>query len=76
MIGRVRPLLGTELEKDVIVNTSGSAEDNKTTVRIPNPRNESEALSFQFNSVYDRLVRYKSLSDKSSLSSRPSALCM
>lgn len=34
--------------------TPGETTDNKTIVRIPNPKKESEAFSFQFNSVYDQ----------------------
>jgi hypothetical protein len=47
-------LLKQELDKDTIV-TVDTPEDptaNPTTVRIPNPKNESESFSFQFNSVY------------------------
>lgn len=60
MVARIRPLLKAELDKDVIVtaeNISGAAgerPDNKSIVRIPNPKKESEAFSFQFNSVYDQ----------------------
>lgn len=57
VVARIRPLLSAEVEKDVIVS-SGSAPTNaaslSTLIRIPNPKKESEAFSFQFNSVYDR----------------------
>ncbi|PNS21695.1 Kinesin-like protein 6 [Sphaceloma murrayae] len=50
VVARIRPLLKAELNKDIIVeNTPGSS-----IVRIPNPRNESEAYSFQFGSVFDQ----------------------
>lgn len=57
VVARIRPLLKAEIEKDVIVNAEhpvGSASESKSLVRIPNPKNESEAFSFQFNSVYDQ----------------------
>ncbi|KAK5168894.1 uncharacterized protein LTR77_006203 [Saxophila tyrrhenica] len=53
VVARVRPLIkNTEIEKDRIIETYGEAE-NKTTLRIPNPKIASELYSFQFNSVYD-----------------------
>ncbi|WPH00510.1 Hypothetical protein R9X50_00333900 [Acrodontium crateriforme] len=56
VVARIRPLLKAEMQRDIIVdaaNTAGDAKDAKTIVRIPNPKKESEAFSFQFNSVYD-----------------------
>ncbi|KAF2271669.1 kinesin-domain-containing protein [Westerdykella ornata] len=54
VVARIRPLLKHELDKDTIVTTE--APDDKsatpTVVRIPNPKNESESFSFQFNAVY------------------------
>ena len=52
MVARIRPLLKAEEEKDVIVDATGEKEDSKSIVKIPNPKNESEAFSFAFNSVY------------------------
>ena len=52
MVARIRPLLKSEGPKDVIVEATGEKEDNKSIVKIPNPKNESEAYSFAFNSVY------------------------
>jgi hypothetical protein len=49
VIARIRPLLKKELEKDVIVSAT-----NSTIVRIPNPKNDAEIYSFQFNSVYEQ----------------------
>ena len=54
MVARIRPLLGSELDKDVIVRAESNQEGNASNVvRIPNPKNESEEFSFTFNSVYD-----------------------
>lgn len=52
VVARIRPLLKNELDKDKIVE----AADNKTVVRIPNPKNEAELYSFQFSSVYDEVA--------------------
>ena len=56
VVARIRPLLKAEIEKDVIVHAAHSAgaesADTKTVVKIPNPKNEGESFSFQFNSVY------------------------
>lgn len=54
VVARIRPLLKAEIEKDVIIEATGDSADSKSVVKIPNPKNESEAFSFQFNSVYDR----------------------
>ncbi|RMY75532.1 hypothetical protein D0863_02540 [Hortaea werneckii] len=57
VVARVRPLLKQEVEKDMIVEaarTPAEKTENKNLVRIPNPKNEAEAFSFQFNSVYDQ----------------------
>jgi hypothetical protein len=92
VVARIRPLLKSERELDVIVRTSGSpsqhnepsmagvnnakildgalqssktkrdirddnplalCKDSDITVRIPNPKNESEEFAFRFNTVYD-----------------------
>jgi hypothetical protein len=56
VVARIRPLLNAEIEKDVIVHAEHGAgaesADTKTVVKIPNPKNEGESFSFQFNSVY------------------------
>lgn len=52
VVARVRPLNQAENQKDKILETTGTSE-TKTTVRIPNPKNNSELYTFQFNSVYD-----------------------
>lgn len=57
VVARVRPLLQKEAEKDVIVDAAkapAEKTENKSLVRIPNPKNEAEAFTFQFNSVYDQ----------------------
>ena len=54
VVARIRPLLKAEIERDVIVEAAGEGGEGKTVVRIPNPKNEAEAYSFQFNSVYDQ----------------------
>ena len=53
VVARIRPLLKSELDKDTIVTADTGPEDKGATlVRIPNPKNENEDYSFQFNSVY------------------------
>ncbi|KMU76311.1 kinesin-2 subunit [Coccidioides immitis RMSCC 3703] len=78
VVARIRPLLKTEREIDIILRPGASnptlpsaakSSDENTTlktqkdicdrpnvVRIPNPKNEGEQYSFQFNSVYDDTV--------------------
>lgn len=73
VVARVRPLLKSERELDVILRTGSATQaipnkaekqssqdrklatlrDRDTIVRIPNPKNENEEYSFQFNAVYD-----------------------
>lgn len=55
VIARIRPLLKAEVDKNTIVSaisTDSESSAPPTVVRIPNPKNESEDFSFQFNSVY------------------------
>ncbi len=57
VVARIRPLLKGEVERDIIVHAAsgpGEASGSKSIIRIPNPKNEAEAFSFQFNSVYDQ----------------------
>ena len=63
VVARIRPLLKAEIEKDVIVEAAGDSADGKSIVKIPNPKNESEAFSFQFNRVYDREATQSQLYD-------------
>lgn len=52
VVARIRPLLRGECEKDIIVRGGSKNDDDTAIVRIPNPKNESEDFTFQFNSVY------------------------
>ncbi|KKK23995.1 hypothetical protein P175DRAFT_0504016 [Aspergillus ochraceoroseus IBT 24754] len=83
VVARVRPLLKSERELDVILHTGTnntvsskgdrkSSQDNSklaalrdrdTIVRVPNPKNENEEYSFQFNAVYDAGVSQQELFD-------------
>lgn len=57
VVARIRPLLKSELDKDAVVTATSNdsdASDLPTVVRIPNPKNEGEDFSFQFNSVYEQ----------------------
>lgn len=67
MLARVRPLLKNELDKDTIVSAESATGDENSppnVVRIPNPKNEAESFSFQFNSVYDRATTQQELFDR------------
>jgi len=65
VVARIRPQQQQELDKDTILST---ASTNDTTeprlVKIPNPKNESEAFSFQFSSVYDYHATQQQIFDK------------
>ncbi|KAK5795915.1 hypothetical protein VI817_005200 [Penicillium citrinum] len=83
VIARVRPLLKSERELDVIVRTGTSSlsadaklretengdqklaalRDRDNVVRIPNPKNEAEEYTFNFNAVYDSDVVQQELFD-------------
>lgn len=83
VVARVRPLLKSERELDVIVRTGSSAgagdtksrqsmngdrklaalRDRDNVVRIPNPKNEGEEYTFNFNAVYDAEVAQQELFD-------------
>lgn len=78
VVARIRPLLKSERELDVIVRTGSNKgekkniEDSKalaalrdrdTLVRIPNPKHEHEEYSFQFNAVYDAEVAQQEVFD-------------
>ncbi|KAI9776761.1 MAG: hypothetical protein M1839_009405 [Geoglossum umbratile] len=56
VVARIRPLLSAELERDIVVQgvspSDSDSNGDTNTIRIPNPRNEGEDFSFQFNSVY------------------------
>ena len=57
VVARVRPLLKTERDTDIIIRTGPSVigDENtiSNTVRIPNPKNEAEDFTFQFHNVYN-----------------------
>ncbi|KAI9369951.1 P-loop containing nucleoside triphosphate hydrolase protein [Aspergillus egyptiacus] len=81
VVARVRPLLKSERDVDVILHTGSkhtltskpdrkssqetsklaALRDRDTLVRIPNPKNENEEYSFQFNAVYDAAVTQQEL---------------
>ncbi|BCS01515.1 kinesin family protein [Aspergillus luchuensis] len=84
VVARVRPLLKSERELDVILRTGSSNQavpgksdktssqgkgalaalrDRDNLVRIPNPKNEGEEYSFQFNAVYDAEASQQELFD-------------
>jgi len=64
VVARIRPLSKSELEEDSILSTSSPSDEynaQPTIVRIPNPKNEGEQFSFQFNSVYGSQTTQKEL---------------
>lgn len=61
VVARIRPLLKHELDKDTIVESVTNSENS--VVKIPNPRNDSESFSFQFNSVYDQSATQQQIFD-------------
>ncbi|KAF2835058.1 kinesin family member 22 [Patellaria atrata CBS 101060] len=66
VVARIRPLLKLELDKDVIVTSDSIGKEtpgSPTIVRIPNPKNEAESYSFQFNSVYDQNATQQEIFD-------------
>ncbi|KAL4875823.1 P-loop containing nucleoside triphosphate hydrolase protein [Aspergillus karnatakaensis] len=83
VVARVRPLLKSERDVDVILHTGSkhtlsskadrrssretsklaALRDRDTLVRIPNPKNENEEYSFQFNAVYDANASQQELFD-------------
>ena len=71
VVARIRPLLKAEIEKDVIVEAVGDSAESKTVLKIPNPKNEYEAYSFQFNSVYDREATQAQLFDNEGKTNTP-----
>lgn len=67
VLARIRPLLKSELDKDTIVtaeSTTGDENSPPNVIRIPNPKNEAESFSFQFQGVYDRATTQQELFDK------------
>ena len=70
VVARIRPLLKAEIEKHVIVHAANApgveSAETKTVVKIPNPKNEGESYSFQFNSVYGQEATQAQLFDNES----------
>ncbi|GAM85598.1 hypothetical protein ANO11243_036050 [Dothideomycetidae sp. 11243] len=64
VVARIRPLLKQELSKDIIVESSGGESETVSIVKIPNPRNESEVFTFQFNSVFDQDATQQQIFDQ------------
>lgn len=62
-MGRIRPLLATELEKDQILSVHNGSDNKPQVVKIPNPKNSIEEYSFHFNSVYDQDASQQDLFD-------------
>ncbi|KAJ9665200.1 hypothetical protein H2201_004674 [Coniosporium apollinis] len=66
VVARIRPLLKLELDKDSIITAAPAGNEtvgSPTVVRIPNPKNEAEHFSFQFNSVYDQEATQQDIYD-------------
>ena len=77
VIARIRPLLKSETEKDIITTTASAGiepDSQPTVVRIPNPKNECETFSFQFNSVYGQDASQQDIFDNEGNSNCPSML--
>ncbi len=72
VVARIRPRQQKELDKDVIISTASNSDDSPypTEVKIPNPRNERETFTFQFNSIYDHLTTQQQLFDSEGNSKR------
>lgn len=63
VIGRIRPLLNAELERDQILSVHNGSDNKPQVVKIPNPKNLNEEYSFHFNSVYDQEASQQDLFD-------------
>lgn len=62
VVARVRPLLKSELDKDVIVTVDSTEEGRApNVVKIPSPKNAAEEFTFAFNSVYDQQTSQEEL---------------
>ena len=70
VVARIRPLSTKEIVRDVILTTPPSPELSNT-VRIPNPKNEAELYSFQFNSVYNQDATQQQIFDQEGTIHRP-----
>lgn len=64
VVARIRPLLQAERDVDSIVQAHSIDVSSKPcVVKLPNPKNESEAFSFLFNGVYDQDATQQELFD-------------
>lgn len=65
VVARIRPQQQNELGEDIILSAANTNDtcDQSTLVRIPNPKNESEAFTFQFSNVYDHLSTQQQIFD-------------
>jgi len=62
VVARIRPLLDSELDKDIIVRPDSTEEGRPyTIVKIPSPKNGAEEFSFAFNGVYDQSATQETL---------------
>lgn len=64
VVARIRPLLKAELDKDIIIEAAPSGNEGTKIIRLPNPRNEAESYSFQFNNVYDQHATQQQIFDE------------
>ena len=65
VVARVRPHHKSELEKDVIISTTGDCET--PFIKIPNPKNESEIFSFKFSRIFDQDSTQQEVFDNESM---------
>jgi hypothetical protein len=63
VVARIRPVNKNEIDRDVIVTAGPTTTGNAQLVRIPNPKNDAELYSFQFNSVYEQETTQQQLFD-------------
>ena len=65
VVARVRPPTKVETERDniLVIDSNGDGAD-PTVVKMPNPKNEAELYSFQFNSVYDQYATQQQIFEK------------
>ncbi|KAK1750446.1 putative kinesin-like protein [Echria macrotheca] len=62
VVARIRPLLDTENDRDIIVRADRADEGKPLTiVKIPSPKNGAEEFSFAFNGVYDQSTTQEEL---------------
>ena len=66
VVARIRPAQQIVIDRDLIVSTISSNDGSSlpNEVKIPNPRNDKEDFTFQFNSLYDQTSTQQELFDK------------